>query len=371
MTGIATTGIGLLGSGFIAECYADALEDVRSARLVANFSRTAASAARLAERWSVPVTHTTIDDLCADPAVDLVIVALPNELHVEAVRAAARHGRGVVCTKPLARTGAEAAEILDIVRSAGVWHGYAESSVFSPNIAKAHEMVAAGGIGDVLTMRAREGHSGPHAPHFWNAETAGGGALLDMGCHTVESARHFFGKDNPVTEVMAWGATLVHGDKTTGEDTAVAWLRFAGGQLATIESSWIEKGGMSLRHEFIGSAGRIVTDTSQTPVWGFIGNPVGYLVEKADADTGWVFPVPEETRAYGFSQQFRHFVERFEAGEAPSETFEDGVIVNTIIDACYRSMRTRQWEPVGHLETAAAAATSVPLVEPLGERTAL
>src|ERR1043165_5598575 len=73
----------------------------------------------------------------------------------------------------------------------------------------------------LLTMRAREAHSGPHAPHFWDAETAGGGALLDMGCHTVESARHFFGKDNHVTEVFAWGSTMAHGDKTAGEDSAV------------------------------------------------------------------------------------------------------------------------------------------------------
>ena len=104
-----------------------------------------------------------------------------------------------------------------------------------------------------------------------------------MGCHTIESARHFFGKDNHITEVFAWGATLVHGDKTTGEDSAVALLKFAGGQLATVESSWIEKGGMQLRHEFVGTAGRLVTDTSATPVWGFIENPAGYLVEKADA----------------------------------------------------------------------------------------
>ena len=108
--------------------------------------------------------------------------------------------------------------------------------------------------------------------------------------------------------MFAWGATLVHGDKTTGEDSAVALLKFAGGQLATVESSWIEKGGMQLRHEFVGTAGRLVTDTSATPVWGFIENPAGYLVEKADAETGWVFPVPEEARAYGFSQEMRHFV---------------------------------------------------------------
>lgn len=338
--------VGILGSGFIADSYADALLDVRNAVLAGNFSRNPERAREFATRWSSPNSHRSIDELCADPEIDLVVIALPNEAHLDAARIAASAGKGIICTKPLARTGAEANQILEIVRAAGVWHGYAESSVFSPNIQKAHEMVAAGGIGDLLTMRAREAHSGPHAPHFWDAETAGGGALLDMGCHTIESARHFFGKDNQVTQVFAWGATLLHGDKTTGEDSAVALLKFAGGQLATIESSWVEKGGMQLRHEFVGSAGRLVTDTSVTPVWGFISNPVGYLVEKSDQDTGWVYPVPEETRAYGFSQQMRHFVDHFEAGTAPLETFLDGVIVNTILDACYRSMRSGTWEDV-------------------------
>ncbi len=100
---------------------------------------------------------------------------------------------------------------------------------------------------------------------------------------------------------------------------------------------------MQLRHELVGSEGRIVTDSSVGPVWGFVGKPVGYTVEKADAETGWVYPVPEETRAYGFSQQMRHFVDCLAGGKTPSETYEDGVIVNRIIDACYRSMETKQW----------------------------
>jgi predicted dehydrogenase len=340
-------GVGLIGSGFIADTYADALRDVRNAEVVANYSRDLARATTFGGKWGpIPNQYDDIAALCADPSVDLVVVALPNEAHVEAVRIAAAAGKGIICTKPLARTGAEAAEILRIVREAGVWHGYAESSVFSPNIAKAHQMVEAGAIGKVLTMRAREAHSGPHAAHFWDAETAGGGALLDMGCHTVESARHFFGKSNPITEVFAWGATMVHGDKTTGEDTAIALLKFAGGELATVESSWIEKGGMQLRHEIVGTAGRIVTDTSSTPVWGFIENPAGYLVEKSDADTGWVYPVPEEARAYGFSQEMRHFVDCFAEGSTPRETFEDGHIVNLVLDACYLSMKSGTWEKV-------------------------
>lgn len=335
--------VGLLGSGFIAEAYAEALLDVRNAVLVANHSRSPDRAVAFAARRGPLRSHPDMAALCADPGVDLVVIALPNEVHLEAVRLAAAAGKGIVCTKPLARTEAEAAEMLRVVREAGVWHGYAESSVFSPNVAKAHQMVEAGAIGRLLTMRAREAHSGPHAPHFWDAETAGGGALLDMGCHTVESARNFFGKDNPIVEVFAWGATLVHGDRTNGEDTAVALLQFAGGQLATVEASWAEKGGMQLRHELVGTHGRLVTDSSSTPVWGFIENPAGYLVEKADHDTGWVYPVPEESRAYGFSQQMRHFVDHFAASTTPSETFEDGVIVNRVIDACYTSMRTRRW----------------------------
>ncbi|HSZ40673.1 MAG TPA: Gfo/Idh/MocA family oxidoreductase [Trebonia sp.] len=340
-------GVGLIGSGFIAATYAEALRDVRNAEITACFSRDPARARAFAEKWGpIPCQYGDIAALCTDPAVDLVVIALPNEAHLDAVAIAAAAGKGIVCTKPLARTGEEAAAMVRIVRAAGVWHGYAESSVFSPNIAKAHQMVSAGAIGDLLTMRAREAHSGPHAPHFWDAETAGGGALLDMGCHTIESARHFFGKDNRITEVFAWGGTLAHGDKTTGEDSAIALLKFAGGQLATVESSWIEKGGMQLRHEFVGSAGRLVTDTSATPVWGFIENPAGYLVEKADAETGWVFPVPEEARAYGFSQEMRHFVERFDGKTAPDETFDDGLAVNQVLDACYRSMRSGTWEAV-------------------------
>ncbi len=338
-------GVGLLGSGFIAESYAEALMDVRNAELVACYSRNPDRSAAFSKKWKIDAL-ATMDAVCADPRVEMVIVALPNEVHLDAVEIACRHKKAVICTKPLARTEAESQKLLDAVKRAGVWHGYAESSVFSPNVAKAYDMVKAGGIGELLTMRAREGHSGPHAPHFWDAETAGGGALLDMGCHTVESARHFFGKDNKVTEVMAWGATMAHKDKTTGEDASVALLKFAGGQMATIESSWIERGGMQLRHEFVGSTGRIVTDSSVGPVWGFVGNSVGYTVEKANSETGWVYPVPEETRAYGYSQQMRHFVDCFAAGVAPSETFEDGVIVNRIIDACYRSMKTGQWEKV-------------------------
>ena len=177
-------------------------------------------------------------------------------------------------------------------------------------------------------MRAREAHSGPHAPHFWDAETAGGGALLDMGCHTIEAARYLFGKDIAMTEAFAWGATLTHGDKTTGEDNAVAMIKFANGGISITEASWSMKGGMELRNEITGTDGRLVTDSLDTPIRGFITKPAGYLIEKADAETGWVYPLPDEARAYGYSQELRHFIDCFRYGAAPREDFVDGYIVN-------------------------------------------
>ncbi len=338
--------LGLVGSGFVAGFYMDGLRDVPGAHVVANYSRSAERAAGFGHRHGVPRQYTDIGALCADAEVELVVVGLPNHLHLEAVRLAAAAGKAIVCTKPLARTGAEAAEILRVVREAGVMHGYAETEVFSPNVMRARAMIESGAIGDVISVRAREAHSGPHADHFWDAETAGGGSLLDMGCHTIEAARYFFGKDVAITEAFAWGATLTHAGRTTGEDNAVALLKFAGGRISITEASWSARGGMELRNEIVGSGGRIITDSTSTPVWGFVTNPAGYLMEKADADTGWVYPIPDEARVYGYQEELRHFLDCYRSGTQPRETFVDGYIVNCALDACYRSMRSGRWEPI-------------------------
>ena len=211
--------IGMLGSGFVADFYMDGLRDVPGTEVVANYSRSEERATHFGRKYGVPRQYKTIEEVCADPEVELVVIALPNHLHLPAARAAAAARKAMVCTKPLARNGREAAEMVKVAREAGVMHAYAETEVFSPDVMRARQMIESGAIGDVLTVRAREAHSGPHAPHFWDAETAGGGALLDMGCHTVEAARYFFGKENRIKDVFAWGATMVHKERTTGEDT--------------------------------------------------------------------------------------------------------------------------------------------------------
>jgi predicted dehydrogenase len=337
--------IAMLGLGFIGEFHALGLRYVRDAVLVAGCDTNAERREAYAQRFGCRAIDS-LEALCADPEVDLVIVSVPNHLHREAVLALAAAGKAVACTKPLGRNAVEAADMLRAVTEAGVFNAYLENVIFNPDLLRMRDMVVAGSIGRLTTVRAREGHSGPHAPHFWNAELAGGGALLDMASHGAEYARFLFGKDVPVAEVFAWGATLVHGDRTTGEDNAMMIMRFADGRAATIDVSWSSKGGLEGRFEAYGDGGRLITDISVGSLKAFVERPAGYVVEKADAETGWIFPVPDEVRVHGHDLMMADVVDAYVTGRPPKETFRDGYIVNGVLDAAYRSLRSGRWEPV-------------------------
>jgi hypothetical protein len=70
------------------------------------------------------------------------------------------------------------------------------------------------------------------------------------------------------------------------------------------------------------------------------------VAEKAESDTGWLFPVGDEAHALGYPQMFADMFEAMDKGQAPMETFYDGYLVNAIMDACYLSAKTKKWEPV-------------------------
>ena len=339
--------IALLGSGFVSELYMLGLDEVRGHDLVVNYSRSAERAREFGQRWRIPHQSTDLAAAIERDDVDLVVIGLPNVQHLEATRLACQAGKHVVCTKPLGRNAAEARQMLDLVEAAGVLHGYAETEVFSPAVMRVRRMIDDGAIGRIFTIRSREAHSGPHAAHFWDADLTGGGALMDMGCHMFEAFRYFLGKDDPPVEVVAWGDRLVHHERTTAEDNAIAMVRFRSGAMGVAETSWAALGGMDLRNEVYGDKGAAYTDVTRgTPVRAFTLGSAGYLMEKASADTGWVFPQPDEARVYGFHEEMRHFVESVAHNEMPRETYHDGYVVNVMMDAAYRSMRSKRWEPI-------------------------
>lgn len=344
-----TVRIGLLGSGFVSNFYLLGLQDVAGWEIPVVASTNGDHALAFAKRWNIAESTTDVLGTIARPDIDLVVLGVPNHHHLELALACAKAGKHVVCTKPLGRDRREAKRMLDAVSAAGVLHGYAETEVFSPAVMKARATIEAGGIGKVLTVRSREAHAGPHSDWFWNRELAGGGALLDMGCHTIEAARYLVGKETPIVEVLAWTDTLVHGQRTKAEDNAVLLMRFAGGQLGHAELSWTARGGLDLRNEVHGTEGAIFTDvTRETPIRVFSRPGAGYTVEKGETETGWLFPPVDEAWIYGYREEMRHFIECVRTNAMPRENFADGHAVNCVLDAAYLSARSKRWESVSY-----------------------
>ena len=339
--------IAMLGTGLIGRFYTDTLLGLRSRdeiRVVC--SQTESAVKKFAEEWGIPKWTTDMALAISDPEIDVVVVGLPNHLHKQAVLLAAEAGKAVLCTKPLALNASEAKEMLEAVEKAGVFSGYLEDLVYTPKTLKAIEAARRGALGKVLWARSRETHPGPHSDWFWNKELSGGGAIVDLGCHCIEIARNFIGKDIRPVEVMCWADTQVH--PIDAEDHAIGLVRYENGAIGQFEVSWTFRGGMDLRDEVSGTEGTVWLNhwlRTGFEMFTAVGQE-GYVAEKAEGDTGWLFPVGDEVNALGYAHMFADQLNALEKDAAPFETFYDGYIVHAIIDACYRSAESKRWEPV-------------------------
>jgi predicted dehydrogenase len=339
--------IAMLGAGFIGDFYTYSLHGLRSRDHVQIiYSRDESRGKAFAKKHGIPKWTTSMKEAVNDPDVDIVVVGLPNNLHLEAVKLAAAAGKAVLCTKPLGRNASEAIKMLEAVEKAGVFHGYLEDLVYPPKTLKALEAVRAGTLGNVTWVRSRETHPGPHSDWFWTKEISGGGVLLDMGCHCIEIARNYIGKDIRPLEVISVADTLVK--PIDAEDNALGWVRYENGAIGQFETSWIFRGGMDLRDEVMGTEGTIwINNFLRTGFEMFTaGGRKGYVAEKAESEKGWLFPVGDEIAELGYYNMFADMFRAFENRSEPLETFYDGYVVNEIMDACYRSAKSKKWEPV-------------------------
>lgn len=337
----------MLGTGLIGMFYTMTLHNQRGGdRVHVVYSRREERANDFAEEWDIPHRTTDLVEAINHPDTDVVVIGLPNNLHLNAVKLAANAGKAILCTKPLGRTAAEGKSMLDAVENAGVFGGYLEDLVYPPKTLKAIESVQNGALGKILWVRSRETHPGPHSDWFWDLEQAGGGAIVDMGCHCIEIIRNFVGKNNKPIEVMCWADTLVH--PIDAEDHGIALMRFESGAMGQFEVSWAFRGGMDLRDEVSGSEGTIWLNhwlRTGFEMFTAVGQG-GYVAEKAEGDTGWLFPVGDEVAELGYRDMFLDMFNAIDEGREPMETFYDGYVVNAIIDACYKSVKSKQWETV-------------------------
>jgi predicted dehydrogenase len=363
--------VGLVGSRFVSTIHAEALKRVGGAELFAVASPTGDNAERFARRHGVRHAFRDVRKMLEASELDAVVLGCPNDLHCELTELAAAAGKHVVCEKPLALNLAEADRMLAAYKKAGVKLMYAEELCFTPKYVRLKRLLDEGALGRPYLVKQSEKHDGPHADWFWDVRRSGGGVTMDMGCHAFEFFRWMLGKpaggearvqgvsdvqqqshETPLGEIVplvrpkavsvyAEMGTLVHQDKTQGDDNAVIVVRFQteqGEVMAVAEESWAKKGGMDDTAEVHGTLGVAYADLLQgNAIQTYSDLGYSYAVEKAGLTRGWSFTAWEELWNYGFPQEFAHFVDCVANDKTPLVSGEDGRAVLEIILAAYAS----------------------------------
>lgn len=373
-------GIGFVGSGFNARFHIQSLVGVRDADVIGVWSpdaTRAGEAAALARQLDVGDARAfgSIAEMVADPKVDAIWVCGPNQARIENIEevceAVARGGRllGVACEKPLARNVAEAQQVTDLVKAAGLAHAYLENQVYAPQVEHGRKIVWARGArltGRPYLARAAEEHGGPHMPWFWQGTLQGGGVLNDMMCHSALLVRHLLtGPGETITPkfVSAHIASLkwsrpeyaaqlqktmgVDYTRTPSEDFASMTVEFEAPDgrrvLGEATTSWSYVGaGLRLSAELLGPEYSMSWNTLNSSLQLFfsraVTSPAGEdMVEKQNAEIGLMPLVTDEAVAYGYEGENRHIVRAFLRGEKPAYTFDDGLEVVKLLMTAYMS----------------------------------
>jgi predicted dehydrogenase len=392
-------GVGFIGSGFNARFHLQAFQAVRDADVLGVWSpnnKHAEEMAVLARRLDVGQAkpYRSIAEMVADRAIDALWLCGPNFARIENVEEiagtiASGKGalKGIACEKPLARNLAEANRVTELVKRAGIAHGYLENQVFAPAVTQGRAIAWARGAaltGRPYLARAAEEHSGPHMPWFWRGDLQGGGVLNDMMCHSALVVRHLltqpgapFSTVRPV-RVTGHIASLkwtrpesakrlqqlmgkdVDYAKAPAEDFASVMIEFAAADGATVlgeaTTSWSFVGaGLRLSAELLGPEYSMSWNSLDSGLKLFFSREVRGkagedLVEKQNAEMGLMPVVANESAAYGYDAEDRHFVRVFLKGEKPELTFDDGVEVVKLLMTAYMSAeqgRTLEFPPPG------------------------
>jgi predicted dehydrogenase len=203
--------------------------------IVAIASRDAAQARRVADELGIPTAHGSYEALLADPDVDAVYIPLPNHLHAEWTIAAARAAKHVLCEKPLAMTAADAERMAEVCAAEGVRLMEAFMYRHHPAWVAAMEVVASGRIGRLRAVQSWFSYYNDDPANIRNQLEAGGGALFDIGCYSVNLSRMLFG-----AEPIRVSAGIVR-DPALGVDTLTsAILEFEDGHATFTCSTRVE-----------------------------------------------------------------------------------------------------------------------------------
>jgi predicted dehydrogenase len=305
-----------LGSGYVQEFHARAVHEHPSAELVAVANWREQSANALAERYAIPRATTNWNEIVEATDVDAAVVATPNALHAPQSVALLRAGKHVIVEKPMATSVTECDEMIGASRASGAFLMVAHCWRFRDEVRAMRERVASGELGEVVKTRGYGAHAtwGPEG-WFVDPALAGGGALVDMGVHAIDTARFLLGDPTPNRVCAAIGTR--YGTYQVDDD-GVLLITWSNGTNSVVESGWWQPrvGGLEADTEVYGTKGYARIWDPEPPS------------EDYKHDTQPMY-----------TAQMAEFLGAIAEGRQPRPSGEDGRVVMQVVEDAYRSAR--------------------------------
>lgn len=298
-------------------------------------SRDLDKAEDAADKLDIASSYGSYEELLADPTVDVIYIPLPNHLHVPWAIAAAKAGKHVLCEKPLAMTVEEVHLLIAARDAAGVVVGEAFMVRTHPQWLRARDLVASGRIGELRAATGFFSYTNVDPLNIRNRADVGGGAIWDIGCYPVTTARLVFG-----TEPVRVAAAIVR-DPEFGTDRLSSFiLEFPQGHAIFTCSTQLVP---YQRMQFMGTKGRI---EMEIPFNSPPDRPTRLLID----DGGELFGSGISTETFDIGDQYTWQADAFARavlGEGPVPVpLEDSLKQVAVLTAIFQAAESGRWEPV-------------------------
>ena len=310
------TRIGLFGCGWVQDFHARGVLEC-GGELVAVANHREESARAFAERHGISRVTTDWETLARDPAIDAGIVATPNSLHAPQTIDLLEAGKHVLVEKPMAMSVAECNAMLRAATKGDAFLMVAHCWRFRSEVIALRDRIAAGELGEIVKTRGYGVHAnwGPSG-WFTQKDLAGGGALVDMGVHAIDTARFLLGDPEPERVRAVLGTRYGTYDV---DDDGILLIEWSNGTNSLVESGWWHphKGGME----------------ADTEVYGTGGYARAFPREEPSEDY-------EHCTQPMYTAQIREFLDALSEGRQPRPSGDDGRIVMKVVEEAVRSAAT-------------------------------
>jgi predicted dehydrogenase len=325
---------GVLGAAKIAtRKVIPGMQRGRWSAVTAIASRDRARAEAAARELGIAKTYGSYDALLDDPEIDAVYIPLPNHLHVPWSVRAAERGKHVLCEKPIALTTAEARQLVEARDRTGVRIQEAFMVRTHPQWVTAREIAVGGRLGEVRSIQGSFSYYSDDPSNIRNVSEFGGGALMDIGCYLINTARFIFGRE----PLRAMG--LVDRDPVMRIDrTTSLMLDFGGAHAIGTCSTQLAP---YQRIQILGTRGRLEV---QIPFNAPPDRPSRLLVDATgDLSGSGVETIALET-CDQYTIQGDLFSKALLEGTDVPVPLEDAVKNMACLEAVFRSAETGRWE---------------------------